>query len=197
VHVVDGRSRSEKVAGHDDEDGEAVEGIETAHSPVLNQSPAAAASVPGTAAAGEKKSFRSKVRFLSSLFTLTADKTTQKQKLAIAASGDMLLRLTMSLRSCLVKTTSMADQQKKYPLPIDGGNMQDFEAERWKKPPFRYPSFTTALLEQIYRDNDEEIAVRGPSEPPTKKISIAMKYAPYFEAKDDVEADANLYSIVN
>jgi hypothetical protein len=24
-----------------------------------------------------------------------------------------------------------------------------------------------------------------------------MKYAPYFEAKDDVEADANLYSIVN
>jgi hypothetical protein len=55
VHAVNGRSRSEKVAGRDDEDGEAVEGIETAHSPVLNQSPAAAASVPGTAAAGEKE----------------------------------------------------------------------------------------------------------------------------------------------
>jgi hypothetical protein len=54
MHAVDGRSHSEKVAGRDDEDGEAVEGIETAHSSVLNQSLVAAASGPGTAAAGEK-----------------------------------------------------------------------------------------------------------------------------------------------
>jgi hypothetical protein len=69
----------------------------------------------------------------------------------------------------------MAYQKKKEPLPVDGRNMQDFEAERWKKPPARYPSFTTAQLEQIYRNNDKEIAARGPSELPTKKISIAMK----------------------
>jgi hypothetical protein len=145
----------------------------------------------------KNKSFRSESRFLSSLFTSTADETAQKQKLAIAASDEMSLRLMMPLRSCLVKTSSMANQKKKEPLPVDGGNMQDFEVERWKKLPAPYPSFTIPQLEQIYHDNDEEIAAHGPSEPPTKKISIAMKKAPYFDAKDDVEADANLYSIVN
>jgi hypothetical protein len=69
----------------------------------------------------------------------------------------------------------MADQKKKEPLPVDGGNMRDFKAERWKKLPACYPSFTTTQLEQIYRNNDEEIVTRGPSEPPTKKISITMK----------------------
>jgi hypothetical protein len=145
----------------------------------------------------KKKSFHRKSRFLSPLFTSTADETAQKQKLAISASGEMSLRMMMPLRSCLVETSSTADQKKKEPLPVDGGNMRDFKAERRKKPPARYPSFSTAQLEQIYRDNDEEIVARRISEPPTKKISIAMKYAPYFEAKDDMVADSNLYSIVN
>jgi hypothetical protein len=87
--------------------------------------------------------------------------------------------------------------KKKKSLPVDGGNGRDFKVARRKKLPARYPSFITTLLEQIYRDIDEEIVTRKPPEPPTKKISIAMKWAPYFEAKVDVEAEANLYSNVN